>query len=550
MSFQGMIEDVPVADVIQLIHLGVHSGTLSIRSGTEEGYIGFERGRIVSAWYPGSHRLGELLVSRGEVNEATLMEGLEIQKVELPRRNIGQLLVRLGATTPETIRKAMTEEIERVVGVILGWKSGHFEFILDDLTPIIEVTRFTGAPRVDLDTQAVLMEALRRMVNESDNPSTSTDSQPALEETSDMMAELSSEDLELIPLVEEDVATLPQDQESSLPQSEPLPSVFVVEDSDPDVTGVDRPRLQLVTSDDSLCVALNALLAKSNDHIATVTLRDAGSSLLGEAPPIVVVDLRGQRNSLATLSALCRTRPRASVIAVFQGRAPLRELFGTGVLSVTSSAPETIEMCLRSVQRQRKYLVNEQAITEGIRASFARLRRIITDLRSGLLGTSVSSNLLSALAESLARGVLFVPHRERLVALGAFGQTSQGIPLAETTRGLIFPYGSSGIFAESVADMHTRRSRYDDAAFPSLFRAAVDRPKRGEVVVLPVPGSEKLVALIYLDNGTLDRTIGDIEVFELASFQLGLALENELLRRELIAKGLKVSSVHGPRATS
>jgi hypothetical protein len=40
-----------------------------------------------------------------------------------------------------------------------------------------------------------------------------------------------------------------------------------------------------------------------------------------------------------------------------------------------------------------------------------------------------------------------------------------------------------------------------------------------------------VIATIYLDNGTRDRTIGDIEIFELASFQLGLALENEFLRR-------------------
>jgi hypothetical protein len=402
--------------------------------------------------------------------------------------------------------------------------------------------------RVDLDTQAVLMDALRRISDEGIHPMSEADSQPALEEIGDLTAELSGEDIELLPLNDEASNPQPLAEEGTLLQ--PIPSAFTIEDSEPQVKGIDCPRFQLVSSDDALGAELNALLAKTNDHITTVTLRDAGSSLLGEAPPIVVVDLRGQHNSLATLSALCRARPRASVIALFQGRVPLRDLYGTGVLSVTSRAPATIEMCLRSVARQRKYLVNEQAVTEGIRTSFARLRRIITDLRSGLLGTSVSSNLLSALAESLARGVLFVPHRERLVALGAFGNNSQGVPLAETTRGLIFPYGSSGIFAESVADMHTRRACYDDAGFCSLFRAAVDRPKRGEVVVLPVPGSEKLVALIYLDNGTLDRAIGDVEIFELASFQLGLALENELLRRELVAKGLKVSLVHGSRATS
>jgi GAF domain-containing protein len=53
----------------------------------------------------------------------------------------------------------------------------------------------------------------------------------------------------------------------------------------------------------------------------------------------------------------------------------------------------------------------------------------------------------------------------------------------------------------------------------------------GEIVVLPVPGSERVIAVIYLDNGVRDRPVGDLEIFELAAFQLGLALENEFLRR-------------------
>src|SRR5664279_1519156 len=107
-------------------------------------------------------------------------------------------------------------------------------------------------------------------------------------------------------------------------------------------------------------------------------------------------------------------------------------MYKSGVLSVTSPKPATVVACLQSAARQRKYMTKEDAITEGIRVSFARLRRIIVDLRSGLLGTSVSSNLMSAVAESLDRGVLFVPHLDRLVALGAFGNTMPGAPLAKT----------------------------------------------------------------------------------------------------------------------
>lgn len=91
--------------------------------------------------------------------------------------------------------------------------------------------------------------------------------------------------------------------------------------------------------------------------------------------------------------------------------------------------------------------------------------------------------------------------------------------------------GSSGVFKECVGDSRSRRLRYHEADLPQAFTEAVDCPRTGEIAVLPVPGSERVIAAIYLDNGTRDRGIGDIEIFELAAFQLGLALENEFLRR-------------------
>jgi hypothetical protein len=522
-----MIEDVAVADVMQLIRLGGHAGTLTVNNRSEEGFIGFERGRIVSAWNPRSRRVGELLVAAAAIDEGTLVRALDAQNAERPRRTIGQILVRMGSTTPEAIRDVMAGEIERVVGEILSWKSGTFEFAIDDLTPMVEVTRFTGAPKVDLDTQTVLMDVLRRI--EEDRTSGEFAAAPAsgveVDETNSSPAALSSE---FEPLVQEDRTSagaalpdgvVPRDTSERLGR-EPAPT-----------PAGERPRFQLVSPDTELLARLNHLLAPTGDRVFAVALRDAGASLLGELPPIVVVDLRYQVHALTTLSALCRSRPRAAVIVLFEGRAPLREMYKSGVLSVTSASPETVVACMQSAARQRKYMANEHAITEGIRASFARLRRIIADLRSGLLGTTVSSNLMAAVAESLDRGVLFVPHLDRMVALGAFGNTGRGAPLVKTTQGLIMAIGSSGVFKDCVTDSRSRRLRYHDADLPQAFTEAVDCPRTGEIAVLPVPGSERVIAAIYLDNGARDRAIGDIEIFELAAFQLGLALENEFLRR-------------------
>ena len=544
-----MIEDVAVADVMQLIRIGGHSGSLTVNNGSEDGIVGFERGRIVSAWNPRSRRVGELLVAAGAVDEGALAAALGAQNSERPRRTIGYYLVRAGVTTPETIRDVMTTEIERVVGEILDWKWGTFEFAMDDLTPLVEVTRFTGAPKVDLDTQTVLMDVLRRMEGKTLPPEAAAVEMPPQAGGGEGQQQPERR------FVESSEFEAPSFEVSTRGKGGRPPGLGVDGESSEQIpheptppVSTERQRFQLVSPDVELCERLNQLMAETGDHVSSVALRDAGASLLGESPPIVVVDLRYQVHSLPTLSALCRSRPRASVIALFEGRAPLREMYKVGVLSVTSAVPETVLACMQSAARQRKFMANEHAIAEGIRTSFARLRRIISDLRSGLLGTSVSSNLMSAVAESLDRGVLFVPHLDRLVALGAFGNNQQGTALARTTQGLIVAIGDSGVFKQCIADSRPRLMKYDEAKLPQAFVEAVDRPRTGEIAVLPVPGSERVIAAIYMDNGARDRPIGEIEIFELAAFQLGLALENEFLRRANPTQDV-TSGIFGERKT-
>src|SRR5512139_50317 len=103
MSFQGMIEDVAVADVMQLIRVGGHSGSLTVSCGEEQAIVGFEHGRIVNAWNSGTLRVGELLVAAGAIDDTMLAAALAAQNTDRPRRPVGHYLVRMGATTPEAI---------------------------------------------------------------------------------------------------------------------------------------------------------------------------------------------------------------------------------------------------------------------------------------------------------------------------------------------------------------------------------------------------------------------------------------------------------------
>ena len=52
-------------------------------------------------------------------------------------------------------------------------------------------------------------------------------------------------------------------------------------------------------------------------------------------------------------------------------------------------------------------------------------------------------------------------------------------------------------------------------------------------MVFPVLGSERVNSLVYTDNGQVSREIEEIEILELAAAQVGVAFENEMLRRRM-----------------
>jgi GAF domain-containing protein len=169
---------------------------------------------------------------------------------------------------------------------------------------------------------------------------------------------------------------------------------------------------------------------------------------------------------------------------------------------------------------------------DRIHANFAKLRRIVGDLRSGLISTTISLSLMNILSESVERAVLFLVRKEGLAALGAFGNSPGGQPLAQLSRGLNIELSSKNALTDSLADGQVRAIRFDDARFPEGFAAVVGKPRSGECAIFPVTGGQRVIALVYADNGHSNRAIEELDILELAAAQAGLAFENELLRRQ------------------
>jgi hypothetical protein len=498
MSLSGNLEDVSVADALQFIHLGGRTGTLTLTQGELTAEIGFHGGRIVNAWGPGSKRLGELLIENGVIDAPLLAAALKQQEEEQPRRSLGQVLMAMNAVMPEAMYRAVEQQIERTVYDLVSWSTGTFNFALDQVKPIDDIAVVPGdvVRPLNLDTQMVLLDALR-IFDERNRD-----------------------------LVNKPPAFTPSGGTVKVklpPKATPSPPVT------PPLT--QRVRLQVVSADKQLAEKLAHALQEA--IVVRVNLRDAGTPPPGEPPPLVLLDLRQGGVALEAITVVRRQRARASIVAVIDSGVPVARVYQAGALVAAPGDVPALAACFRSLVENRRDLVaGGPRASHAQHADLARLRRIVGDLRSGLISTTISLSLMNIISESVERAVLFLVRRDGLVALGAFGAGSDGLPLAQASRGLKLALAGGNALTDSLADGQVRASEFEAARLPKQFAEIVGRPRSGQCAIFPVLGGQRVIALIYADNGPSNRAIEELDILELATAQAGLAFENELLRRQ------------------
>jgi len=507
MSLSGNLEDVSVADAMQFIHLGARTGTLTLKSGETSAEIGFHQGKIVNAIGPGTRRLGDLLLEAGVIDAAVLEKALQAQESETPRRSLGQILLGMNAVTAEMMYRAIEQQIERTVYDLVTWTHGTFQFALDDLRPIDDIALVPGdvIRHLNLDTQMVLLDALR-------------------------IFDERNRDARLTPAAGVPVAARPPaatQPASPKALATPAPGVAPV----PVADAAERVRLQVVSSDRQMAEKLAQAL--SDATVVRVNLRDAGTPPPGEGPPVVLLDLRQGTLALDAISTLRRARPRATILAMIDGCVPVAQVYQAGAIAAVQGDLPLLAACFRSVAQNRRDLMTGGLRADRINANFAKLRRIVGDLRSGLISTTISLSLMNIISESVERAVLFLVRRDGLVALGAFGNSPGGQPLAQLSRGLQISLHSRNALTDSLNDGQVRAMTFEEARFPDALGALLGKPRTGQCAIFPVMGGQRVIALVYADNGHSNRVIEEMDILELAASQAVLAFENELLRRQV-----------------
>lgn len=164
MSLVGRLEDLALPDIFQIINLSKKTGTLVVRSEKGTGIIVFRSGKVVQAATDAVREtLGSILLASRVTTEEVLAEALARQKES--EQLLGQILVEMGAVSPDTLSYVVRRQIEEIVFSLLTWTEGFFDFELGevDLKDQIKFNTEEFLLPAGMDPQYLIMEGTRRL---------------------------------------------------------------------------------------------------------------------------------------------------------------------------------------------------------------------------------------------------------------------------------------------------------------------------------------------------------------------------------------------------
>lgn len=483
MSLTGSLEEISLEEVLRLIHTNRSSGTLRLSRGKLRARLAFRDGEAVAGHAPGVQRLGDLVVAAGLSDPITVQEAARIQAEEGNERLLGQILLARGAVDEASLGSLLDQQIGQSLEVLQDWSTGHFDFDPYSVPAPLEEAEEGGAASMGDGDQ-------------------------------------------------------PRDETRPAPERSRLPASSTDVAASPDATRWLREsafQLEVVSSDSAFITALETVLTTDRLRLRPVAWEEAGGRLSGRLRPLLLVDLRWGEVTREDLLHLHHQLPELPILAVEDRDAPIASAYTAGALAVLPPDEGAIAAAVASLMDA--LLAAAQLLPAGGEEAAAgtdsdTFGELVPDSPSA----TVALDLMQAISELAERSVLFLARGDRLTAAGAFGAGAGDRPLAQLTRTLRLPAGGEDALSAALADGCARAIRFGDAHLPEALANLLEEPASGEMAVVPVPGSLGVVALVYADNGPVERPLAELELFELATARVGAALERELIAGQAVER--------------
>lgn len=214
MKFKGEIHQFSVLDLLQYLHEHEETGVLELTSPQgEKSELYFSQGQCVRAKHPEMRNLGDILKSKGKINQAQIDIALTQQQKQGNQKAFGAILREHGFVGENDVRLAMTQQIEEVVHRLMKLNSGLFKFAHKD-APLFDDIKLKFHDLVlpeEMNTAYLLLDAISRFDPES-NPGEGADESEDSEFIPETTAEQVTFAISLLKLMMTDARKLEQGQ--------------------------------------------------------------------------------------------------------------------------------------------------------------------------------------------------------------------------------------------------------------------------------------------------------------------------------------------------
>ncbi len=599
MAITGDLENLHIADIIQLIHTTRQSGTFSASGERGKSRIVFGNGHIVGASHLDNRvRIGTVLVRMNLLSVDDLRSALASQKTAgSGRKPLLATLMHAGKLTREGAFKGLKKLVEIAVVELIGWKKGSFTFDTEEIAVSPDCSYSPGAmdQELSLDAQMILMDAMR-IYDEQERDRMAGKDVPANE---DLFADvLPGEETVAAsvraPVITEDLLGLADlDRlEKKIPEPVSFEEIFdpfeihrktlkqmladfPADEQDRFISYVRRsilagssaeatlrregaPSVIFVGCDPLVSYAIMTILKSDGMFVFAVEGhaeldRTIEQCLQSRMMPMVVFDVPGEsgsNHSLDTADLRQAVRTRYSQASMVQLALPgdftsAVQPFLDGVDTVfprPSRRDSGADYVADLIVFCDAFRVALRRIGGGSASSasaqvFGKMQDRIASMRIMESPEQISRSLLQDVAGYWSRAVLFAVQAESLVAGEAIGLRDEKDRKPGHAPAISIPLSSYSVFRDLVDEGKPFLGDVDDDLLRTALISKIGDPADSVVLLLPLKSSGRVVSLIYADSGRTGVQHPDIGLFGLMAQQAGMALDLAVYRLHLLNAG-------------
>jgi hypothetical protein len=578
MGLVGRLEDLPLSDIIQIVHLSRRTGSLNIEAGSGKYGILFQKGMIVLAQSAPLPDLGAYLRRAGVIPRDRLDRAAGML-ASMPGTVLGDLLVEMQFITPADLASAVFKGILEVLDPLLLDTEGTFSFALKEAfqpgelgyrpealfkaggLPPSSIVRKGQEISVLKDIQDSLARG-KEMVRGGDFPTTAAP--PPVAEPAPAIPAFAppgppppppEPDKPIHKLIPVEVDIVP----SARATEEKVLSRFSIlsKEEDEGLAGLD---VLVLEGDPLLRVAMKRMFTKHGFRVTHYNSAgafeekcrevqrevDYSVQVVGASPALpydeadrLVEDIknRGANNLVMVLHPEYRLdRQHAATL-----RGADLVLLKPDLLRLSAAEAER-SLHLFSEQlylAAHKYLRNRPELAETrkfhdiagkdkLNRSFQLLKQLIEELAEPEDLGQICLMVLRVAAEYLERGVLLLNDRAAFLGLGGFGLTGDDRSMNLRVRSVNLPSEGDSIFAQVLETRKAHRGKLRRTPINENFITALGRVYPNEIIVIPVAAQKRVLGFLYGDNAEFRRPIGNTDGLEIFLAQAGPVFETAL----------------------